>query len=211
MGSVQQQPTSPSLPRQPQPGAAGAAVGGGAASGNQTGAEWGQQQQQRCRGVVVACLRELGALYGGQALYAEAEEHLSRAVALDDACAEAHFQLATALAYRSVPRHAMPPRSLARSPGCAGRLSVHGPQCRDEHESADSHYARAQELRAAGVPPPQPDEQARLLGIELLLEAEEAAQFFGELAAHKEAATCELPQLPGVLWSTDMRLASERE
>eukprot|EP01047_Picozoa_sp_COSAG01_P044862 COSAG01_NODE_4087_length_5365_cov_5.981200_4_plen_108_part_00 len=62
-----------------------------------------------------------------------------------------------------------------------------------------------------GCPPPPPDEQARLLGIELLLEAEEAAQFFGELAAHKEAATCELPQLPGVLWSTDMRLASERE
>ena len=70
----------------------------------------------------------------------------------------------------------------------------------DQADASEMHYEKATALRK-DTPAAPPDESARLLGIELMQEAEEAAQYFAELSAHRRLALAQLPRLPGPLWT----------
>ena len=70
----------------------------------------------------------------------------------------------------------------------------------DRPEESDEHYKIALDLRSS-TPAPDPNEQARLLALELVQEAEEARSFFSEVSTARNAALADLPKLPNVFWT----------
>ena len=70
----------------------------------------------------------------------------------------------------------------------------------DRSEESDEHYKIALDLRS-DTPAPDPNEQARLLALELMQEVEEAKSFFSEVSTSRKAALADLPKLPGVMWT----------